>query len=453
MDRNLKKIIRKLDYTKSDEALEINTNHVARAIENEDYDFSKVNKNVFTKNGKKRIIYSFDLLSVENILCHYLKHEIDMIFNVKYSSRAKIINLLFNTLPVIKDMNDFVIIRADFKDFFNSVSARHVYEKYIRNSILRRTDKEIFVKYIKEFDYCYAGLCLSNEMAEIVSRDFDRLIKAKLEKYGIFFYERFVDDMLIMLNSFIDKDEFLKIFNSTIEEVFGACPVQLNMEKDKFSFICHRDLQEKAKQSDSGTTSEKLTYLGYEFFIKYELYGNKKSISFEYGINEKKRERYRNIIDAAFIDFKKNNNEELFRQRLKMFSVRTVISRSLGNNRVEWLTNGLTANYNELKYHLEDINSETEEFLKNIYDELLVKHGIKKPYFLNYKEGEESIYNLYSNLSRNRSIVFEKRIGVQRKDLVRWIKKINPTYLETGKRYYQMVMEYFVLLNTNNTIP
>ena len=155
-------------------------------------------------------------LSAENIICHYIKRQVDKVFKIKYASRSKIINGLFNTLPVIKDMNDFVIIRADFKSFFDSVLTKHVYDKYIRCSMLPRGDKDILEQYISQFKYCYAGLCMSNGMTEIVCRDFDKHMRAKLEKYGVFFYERYVDDMLIMLNSYIPKDAFIEIAEETM---------------------------------------------------------------------------------------------------------------------------------------------------------------------------------------------------------------------------------------------
>ena len=137
----------------------------------------------------------------------------------------------------------------------------------------------------------------------------------------------------------------------------------------------------------------------------------------------------------------------MFRQRLKVFSSRIVISRSVGNNRFEWLTNGITSNYNELRFHIDAINADTKAFLVSLYVDLLGEYGINTPYFLIPVNGEASIYNLYSCLQRNRSLVFEKKIGVQRKDLIRWIKKIKPEYIANNKRYYQLVMEYFELLS------
>lgn len=432
MDKSIHKVVRRLDYSLSEMEIESLTSEYLEKIENGNFDFSSYNSDVFTQNKKKRKIISYDKMSIENVICHYLKKRLDSTFKIKYASRSKIINLLFNTLPVIKDLNDFVIVRADFKSFFDSVYTNHVYEKYIKNSLLTRKDKELLEDYCDKFKYCYAGMCLSNGMTEIVCRDFDKQIRAKLERYGVVLYERYVDDILIILNSYLNRDKFLEIVDEVIKDVFEECPVKLNVSPDKFSHIPRRNIQ----------PIQEFNFLGYEFFVKFI---NDK-FKFEFGITEKKRNKYMNIIEQAFIDFKKYGNEELFRQRLKIYSSRIVVARSLGENNFEWLTKGITANYNELQFHMHDLENDTLVFLKNLYFTLMTKHHISPPYFLVNSNNESSIYNLFSSLERNRSIVFEKNIGVKRKDLISWIKKIDSSYSNANKNYYQIVIEFLEML-------
>ena len=59
---------------------------------------------------------------------------------------------------------------------------------------------------------------------------------------------------------------------------------------------------------------------------------------------------------------------------------------------------------------------------------------------------EPSIYNIYSNMERNRAIVFEKSIGVSEDTLVGWIIKLDPTYSTFGKDYYRMVLDYLDMI-------
>ena len=438
---NINGVIRKIDYTLTEEEINDWGEACRNAIQNETYDFSSFSREVYSQSGKKRVIYSFPKLSVENMLSHYLKQQLDRAFHIKYASRSKIINLLFNTLVATKNMNDFVVVRADFKSFFDSVKSEYVYEKYILPSIIKREDKQLLEKYVENFKYCYAGLCLSNGMTEIVCKDFDIVLKARLSEYGVFFYERYVDDMLIMFNNYISEDTMKSIIRETIIEVFGSCPVRLSSGPGKFSYISRRNLGQ----------SQSFNFLGYEFFILKTINGRgDEIIDFEYGIVEKKRTKYSNMIERAFINYKLTGNDEVFRQQLKIFSSRVVIARQILGSNFDWLTKGVIANYNELQNVCEYLNADTKIFLEDLFYQLLRKYDIKRPYFLPKRtSNEESIYNLYSNMKRNRSLLFEESIGVPKEVVLEWIQKIDPSYSSYGKDYYRILVEYLEMIKIN----
>ena len=438
---NIRGVIRKIDYTLTEDEIDYWCEACRYAIQTETYDFSSFSREVYSQSGKKRVIYSFPKLSVENMLSHYLKQQLDRAFHIKYASRSKIINLLFNTLVATKNMNDFVIVRADFKSFFDSVKSEYVYEKYILPSIIKREDKQLLEKYVENFKYCYAGLCLSNGMTEIVCKDFDIVLKARLSEYGVFFYERYVDDMLIMFNNYISENRIKNIIRETIIEVFGSCPVRLSSSPGKFSYISRRNL----------VPSQNFNFLGYDFFILKTVNGRgDEIIDFEYGIAEKKRTKYSNMIERAFINYKLTGNDEVFRQQLKIFSSRVVIARQILGSNFDWLTKGVIANYNELQNVCDHLNVDTKTFLSDLFYQLLRKYDIKRPYFLPKRtSNEESIYNLYSNMKRNRSLLFEESIGVPKEVVLEWIHKIDPFYSAYGKDYYRIVVEYLEMIKIN----
>ena len=386
MDKNIiRNIIREKDFSLSEEEIEDVVDKVLLDIENENYDFENYVREIFTQQGKKREIFRYSKESTEMVLCQYLKRKIDKAFKVRYASRNRMMNIIFNLLPATKDMNDFVIIRADFKSFFDSVFTKHVFESYIKSSALARRDKEVMEEYVKSFKYCYAGLTLSNVMTEIVCRDFDEKIRARLSKYGIFIYERYVDDMLVVTNKYISQDIFVESVNKTIREVFGKSPVKINMSASKFSYISRRDITASMKE---------FNFLGYEFQIKETGNG---SIEYLYGIAEKKRRRYAGILERAFVEYKNTGNMELLRQRIKLFASRIVIAKKMSSKNYDWLTKGVIANYNELQYHMNNLILDTEKFLKNQIIELTKKYLREIPYFIKDSMNEESIYNSYSN--------------------------------------------------------
>ena len=435
-EKQIWQIVRHRDFSLDDATVNSISKTAFSNICSDKYDFGKFKREVVTQQGKKRAIYSYDKLLTEDILCQYLKKQIDISFKIRYASRSRIMNVLFNILPAIKDMNDFVLIRVDFKSFFDSVLTEHVYDKYIKTSMMRRFDKELIEKYIAQFKFCYAGLCLSNGMTEIVCRDFDERIKARLSKYGGFFYERYVDDILIITNKYISQTNFTNMMNEEILEAFGKCPVKISSAAGKSSYIARRSL----------AATQKFNFLGYEFQIDYgPVTKNGKTenvIAFTYGIAEKKRRRYKGIVERAVIDYKNTGDIELLRQRLKLYSSRVVIAKKMGSSTFDWLTKGVVANYNELRFHSNELMPDTQRFLRNLYFTLLKTHGIKIPYFMKQSGREESIYNLMSTLKRNRSILFEENIGVSKKTVVGWMKRLEPTYNEKGKDYYRIVLDY-----------
>ena len=123
--------------------------------------------------------------------------------------------------------------------------------------------------------------------------------------------------MLIMFNNYISENRIKNIIRETIIEVFGSCPVRLSSSPGKFSYISRRNL----------VPSQNFNFLGYEFFILKTVNGRgDEIIDFEYGIAEKKRTKYSNMIERAFINYKLTGNDEVFRQQLKIFSSRVVIA-------------------------------------------------------------------------------------------------------------------------------
>lgn len=435
-----------MDYSLTDDEIDKIVDDCISLYNDNQVDFSKYKKEIFTQNGNKRIIYHYPSDSVENYLSHYLKNQLDKSFKIKYSKRNEIIHLLFNMMQALNHMKDFVIVRADFKSFFDSIMPKFVYENYIALSQIHRDDKELLEAYSSSLKYCRAGMCLSNGMAEIACRDFDNRIKAKLITHGIFFYERFVDDIILIMNRYVTKEEIIEIINDTIRDSFGECPVKLNLSEGKFSYVSRRDLE------SFPTKKVSFSFLGYEFYIQPHTVKNSIKLKLSYGITATKRKRYANIIEHAFIQYKKDENVELLRQRVKVYSSRVIIAQPVLDNSMKWLTKGVVANYNELRYYTENLDKDTEDFFRCLYHQILKKHNIKRPYFLEKEQQVhsrktiESVYSIYSNLKRNRTLLFEETIGIPKQVILNWIKKIDTSYISKNKGYYAIVMDYLEII-------
>ena len=231
-----------------DEIAAINESVLA-AFEASDYSFLTSEPSTLSKNGKKRYIKKFTgVYSPESILCQCIKQILDRVFRVRYPNRNKSVRRLFDTLKAVHQMSDFTIIKYDFKDYFNSVSAPYVFEKYLKEKLTDRFEIDLIKKFVEETRYTYAGFSTSNVIAEIIARQFDIAIKLAFADKGVLFFERYIDDSFLVSNEHIDEQEchnllqstLLKIFHDNSVKVVPKCNTKFN--NSKFVHISRRDL-------------------------------------------------------------------------------------------------------------------------------------------------------------------------------------------------------------------
>lgn len=425
-------------------------------------DFNKVKTLILNQNGKKRLVKQYDdLYSPANILCQCIKQILDKAFKVKYPNRSNTIRTLFSTLSAAVHMSDFTIVKFDFKDYFNSVSSIYVFEKYLRYHISNRQERDLIKTFVYSTKYAYAGLCTSNAIAEIIAGYFDEAIRQKFFSNGIIFYERYIDDSILVLNEHMEKKEVEEKLKAVLVNIFHDKTItshQCNTEYNykKFKYISRREIL---------TSSCSVDFLGYEFWL---LPVNNKHIKIQYGITEDKRKKYEDRIDKL-ISYYANSHDpnklELLRHRIAAFSSRVVYVTKRFHSNI-WKVKGFIENYKELRYILcaeyemetknrrklkkEErlIEEKTAEFLKEVIKNRFNNAGIE-PYFLkggsqlNLKCG----YNLYGNMIANKTILLVDRIGYNYKSLVALCKQVGISDTDTkGRRrsYGALVREYLI---------
>lgn len=405
---------------------------VKSAIFNNKIDFNTKTHFVLKQQSKKRFGYMYNKNSIEYIVCLYLKKRIDREFNIKYPNRNKIIRTLFGTLTLLKNMQDFTIYKFDFKDFFNSISSSYIDQIYIKRSNLSRTEKSLLTQYYDNFRYTFSGLSISNTLCELIARDFDNILKQKLKDFGIIFYQRYIDDGLIISNINMAKKNLETIIEEVISTVFYGhnisikCKVKLN--PDKSIYISKRNLHE----------TKILKYLGYQ--INFELNSNQMTLS--YGLTEEKIHKYQNKLNKLISDNVKSKfSEELLRQKVKAFCHR-IVYLSSHKNEIIWKSKGLIANYKELQYHLSNLTPATKDFLKNAVENAFLYNQIPLPYYL---KSDKNSYTLLNTLEKEKSMIFVEHIGYDLNTLRKLAKKIG--IREADKlNYNQLLAKYLIAL-------
>lgn len=455
IEKDIKKIIdyyniaSPISVQKKEDEIDILVNEIIQRYYDGNYDFSKFATFILNTNGKKREIREYAEWSIEKVLCTYLKNSLDKVFKIKYPNRNNQITLLFDNILTIQTMNDFTIMKFDFKDFFNSISTEYVFLKYIIHSNLDREQKNLFKEFVQSCNYCYTGINISNVMAEIIANEFDKVLMNTFKNNGLIFYKRYVDDGILIFNRHIEESYCIKKLKNCIDTVFkdtninvsNKCNTCLNLSSGKYSYISKRVLT-------NATNIKSFSYLGYKFILELD---NNKNINIKYGITDEKIKKYSIKIKKIILDYKDNQDVELLRHRLKAFSHRIVYRRKRYSSKI-WIVKGFTSNYNELRYHLNNLDFNTREFLENIINQSFDALNLKQPYFLkvNEKHKKESIYSLFNNLEKNRTLLFEENenIGINKKTLKKMCKQIGINNLD--KSYDSLLREYLIKIKVGH---
>lgn len=428
---------------KSKEFLEGLISKIIDSYKNKTYNFRKLKSFSIKQGTKKRRIKMFERFTTEEILCIFLKRELDRTFHIKYPNRNAFMRSTFDIVSSLKNMNDFVIFKFDFLDFFNSISSEFVLKKYIEDKIGDREFLELLNEFVSKTKYAYAGLNTSNIICEIVAKEFDNRLWIKLAGKGVIFYKRYIDDGLIIFNRFIEEEECKEIINKVIEEIFYSsqslsikqCRTKLNEEK--LNYIARRNLDNNEK---------KFNFLGYEFAFYKSSSGDSGDgkLKIKYGITTDKIKKYNkriNSIVKAYVE--KSISEELLRHQIKAFSHRTVYMVNHYKS-VIWKSKGFISNYCELRDRTDNLTGETENFLKESIIRSFSNNGINPPYFIRCqnKLRDQSIYSLYNNLKNNKTLLFVEKIGINFNTLKKMCMQVE---IDTNnKTYDDLVREYLI---------
>lgn len=420
---------------------------IKSALNNATFHFENSKSLMLNQSGKKRLVKQYDdLYSPENILCQSIKQILDRTFKIKYPNRNKTTRTLFGVISATIQMSDFTIVKFDFKDYFNSISSIYVFEKYLKHNVPDRHEIDLIKAFVYSTKYAYAGLCTSNAIAEIIARYFDEAVREMFFSNGIIYYERYIDDSILILNEHMEETEIKEKLEAVLLNIFhdktiNAPKCHTKFNSKKFKYISRR-------KTLTGSCS--VDFLGYEFFLSPN--GNTK-IEMRYGITADKRKKYEDRIDKLILSYTDPtspdyNKLELLRHKIAAFSSREVYMTKHFRSNV-WKVKGFISNYGELRYFLDTglIETSTENFLKNMIDDAFDRAKIDKPYFLMGGAKLNCGYNLYGNMKANKTILLVDHIGYDYKSLVALCKQIGINNTDkSGKRrgYGTLVREYLI---------
>lgn len=450
VDKTFREVIDTFDSEQSKPTYEELKGHEFQyynAIKNTKVGFSSIKPIYIKKEGKKRKVY-IARTPIDQAALIYLSKRLNKEFHITYPNRDKIMELSFNLIDSLPRLDNYTVYKFDFKNFFESVEIKDIYEKYIKNSNLYTYEKEMILLLAGKYKCCAQGMPVSNALIEIISREFDESIRAIFSDDGLIFYKRYVDDCILIFNHRIPKSYLVDAVNLCRIRVFGES-VKLSKAKTSYQTKFDGDV--------------KFDYLGYSFTRRY--WPKQRKIQeyyyFQFGIAEKKIEKYRKQVDEMFDSYIRNGKERLLLRRIQYFDSRVVFYNYEGSkyvNKSTWDVRGIINSYRMLRRYVifEDQNLKSGEAGKTIphrididtYD--FLRYYIRKkrdslatvPDFLQGKGCD--YHTLWNGFIKNKSIVFQPNIGWSSQYLSGRLLELG--IIPYGKSYYEKTRDYYTEL-------
>lgn len=250
----------------------------------------------------------------DELVLRKICRNIHRISRILYPNRDQLVSNIKN---LVSEGVSYRIYRLDIKSFYESISpesALSILEDFPSLSIpTKRFIRQILTQHeIFGNDGLPRGIGLSAILSELVMKEFD----GKMARMGgVYYYGRFVDDIIIITNKLEDEKNFVKNIKKDLPEGFV-----LNSNKQKIRSAIKDVSPFKAPKTTSLVLS--FDYLGYEFLVYEPQEDSKKRPGMHFrdvwlDIADSKVKKIKSRIVMALLAFVKDGNYLLLEARLK----------------------------------------------------------------------------------------------------------------------------------------
>ena len=265
---------------------------------------------------KGRMVFMFSKLSDE-LVARKLCENIKMSHRIITSGRSQIICKL---RLLLTEGVPFRIYRLDIKSFYESFQSNHVISTINEINNLNPQSKKLLQNLFNHHaalggNGIPRGLSLSATLSDLLMQPFDHQMQSNDE---IFFYSRYVDDIIVVTSSREDVGEFVRSIKNSL-------PPGLTLNTTKKQIVGATDKVTPPKPSEPITQLFDFDYLGYSFTVKEpKKEQNKPPGSYHRSvivdIAKKKITRFKTRISRSFLEFSRTNDWELLKDRIKFLT-------------------------------------------------------------------------------------------------------------------------------------
>lgn len=275
-------------------------------------------------NIKGRCVYSASNLK-EKLILRHCNSNLKCLESLLPKQRNKIIDEL---KIYLKEGTKFKVYRLDIKSFFESIHLPQLFRYMHDEPRLSRHTKNILEWYLKACERIHEtqglprGLEISPMLSELYLSEFDRNINRHAE---VFYYSRFVDDMVIISSGNEDQAYFMK-------QIDDFLPNGLKLNKDKLNIS---PLIPKRSKGDNNNDKllHKFDFLGYSFSVIDTLL-SKNTVNTIYrkvivDLSSNRLKKIKTRISRSFYAFKNNGDYKLLLDRISFLTSNRDLNRKI----------------------------------------------------------------------------------------------------------------------------
>ncbi len=282
---------------KDDVALEIDK--LEATILNESFDFS------IKSNGE--YYYIEDV--AQKLIVRKLNDNIKRIYKDEQANRKFIIH---QVKTLLNETAPFWIIKTDIKAFYESIDRDRILKKLKNDAMLSYYSISLLKTIFSSTNIITKtgvprGLSVSAILSEIYMRNFDKSI---MRHKDVYYYARFVDDIIIFLNN---QKSAITLFDG-LDEIISDLKLSLRINREKTELIDGLNFKIMKKGYNRRPIHNNIEYLGYKFHL--DEIEKKLQIS----IADKKIQKIKSRIVKSYIDYIKNGDFDLLKKRIKFLT-------------------------------------------------------------------------------------------------------------------------------------
>jgi hypothetical protein len=296
---------------------------LCKQYEWEDFELTKDNLEKQINDNFERILngsFTFNLKQIgdyflvedlpQKLILRKLNDNLERLYKDEQANRRIIIK---QVKALLEENGPMWILKTDIEKFYDSIDRDRLISKFHNDSLVSFHSLQLLSKLFDDNKLALQkgvprGLNISATLSEIYMRKFDRWVRTTT---GIYYYARFVDDIIIFSNN---------------EEVVNNIRQNINSRLEKG--LRKKEVKTDTYKGENIRKSKPLEYLGYKFTT--ETVNKKKKLSIS--IAEKKVKKIKSRITYAFLDFNKSKDFDLLEQRIKFLTGNFSVKRNKEGN-------------------------------------------------------------------------------------------------------------------------